>query len=326
MTRHAVLCALVAGSFVHAIEMRPAAQQAPLPTDHAVGVYDSALQRVVLIGSDRPAIGDERDRMWSWSGTQWEPLAANGPLARTNGAAAYHSGRGKIIVAGGSRRAAPDSRFEVSGDSWHGDRDGWSRIADMPARDHHALAPNGRGGVLMFGGIRPGPWPTDTWELQDDAWRQIASDGPGARARTAMVYDSTRKQIVLFGGVSAPSLPNQQQTFMSDTWIWNGSRWDQAAASGPRGRYAHAMVFDERAGVVLLYGGAAAHKNAPLSDMWQWDGQRWSEIPISGSTPGDRYQPVMVYDRARDRTVLFGGGGNRSDTWEWARRSWREIQ
>ena len=69
------------------------------------------------------------------------------------------------------------------------------------------------------------------------------------------------------------------------------------------------MVFDERAGVVLLYSGAAAHRDAPLSDMWQWDGVRWSEIRLEGPTPGYRYQPVMVYDRARGRTVLYGGIG-----------------
>ena len=67
------------------------------------------------------------------------------------------------------------------------------------------------------------------------------------------------------------------------------------------------MAYDERAGIVLLYGGAAAHRDAPLSDMWQWDGARWTEIPLTGATPGHRYQPVMVYDRARDRTVLVGG-------------------
>ena len=86
------------------------------------------------------------------------------------------------------------------------------------------------------------------------------------------------------------------------------------------------MAYDERAGVVLLYGGAAAHRDAPLSDMWQWDGARWTEIPLTGATPGHRYQPVMVYDRARDRTVLVGGLGGPSDTWEWDGRAWRQIR
>ena len=110
-------------------------------------------------------------------------------------------------------------------------------------------------------------------------------------------------------------------SFFGDTWIWTGGGWRQAADTGPRGRYAHAMVFDERAGVVLLYGGAAAHRDAPLSDMWQWDGATWREIQLTGETPGHRYQPVMVYDRARGRTVLYGGLAGAFDTWEWDGRA-----
>ena len=40
-------------------------------------------------------------------------------------------------------------------------------------------------------------------------------------------------------------------------------------------------------------------------------------LRLAGPTPGHRYQPVMVYDRARNRTVLYGGIGGASDTWEW---------
>ena len=127
-----------------------------------------------------------------------------------------------------------------------------------------------------------------------------------------------------FGGVSGPAADGSQQ-FLDDTWTWDGRRWARAATGGPRGRYAHGMVFDEKAGVVLLYAGAAAHRNAPLSDMWQWDGTRWTEIALTGPTPGHRYQPVMVYDRARDRTVLYGGIGGRTDTWEWDGQRWRQV-
>jgi hypothetical protein len=60
--------------------------------------------------------------------------------------------------------------------------------------------------------------------------------------------------------------------------------------------------------------------------MWQWDGERWTEIALDGSTPGYRYQPVMVYDRARQRTVLYGGIGGAADTWEWDGRHWHAIR
>jgi len=48
------------------------------------------------------------------------------------------------------------------------------------------------------------------------------------------------------------------------------------------------MEFDERVGVVLLYSGATAHRDAPLTAMWQWDGSRWTEICLTKTTPGFR--------------------------------------
>ena len=297
-------------------------------TDHVVGFYDLRLQRVVIVaGAGDPKPGD-RDKVWSWSGTRWERVTDEGPSGRVNASAAYDARRGRAVVAGGSRKADGGS-WEVVGDSWEGDARGWRRIGDVAPRDHHSLVEDGRGGLLMFGGIpadRSGAWPADTWTLQGDGWTRLATDGPPGRGRTALAYDSKRRRVVLFGGVSAPPGPKQPQTFFNDTWTWDGDRWQKAADEGPRGRYAHGMVFDERAGVVLLYSGAAAHRDAPLSDMWQWDGVRWSEILLDGPTPGYRYQPVMVYDRARDRTVLIGGIGGPSDTWEWDGQRWRQVQ
>ncbi len=66
-----------------------------------------------------------------------------GPPGRVNAAAAYEAGRGKAVIAGGSRKAG--ASWQVVEDSWEGDRSGWQRMADIPARDHHALVEDGRG-------------------------------------------------------------------------------------------------------------------------------------------------------------------------------------
>lgn len=294
-------------------------------TDHAAGYYDPLLERVVLIGAPGDPGEGDKDQVWSWSGARWDSVTETGPPGRVNAGAAFDASRGVAVVAAGARKTNATTWNAVS-DSWEGSAQGWRQAGDVPARDHHSLVEDAGKGVLMFGGIPPersAPWPSDTWRLTGGKWTRAAAEGPPGRGRAALAFDRARGQVVLFGGVSAPSGSDQTQTFLGDTWIWDGSNWKQSRATGPRGRYAHAMVFDERAGVVLLYSGAAGHRNAPLNDMWKWDGERWTEIPLSGPTPGYRYQPVMVYDRARGRTVLYGGIGGTSDTWEWDGAQWR---
>ena len=320
------------------------AQSAPAPTPgsntpatpgftRALGYYDSTLKRVVLLGSAGDLKATSRDRVWSWSGARWEPLTDAGPRSRGNASAAYDARRGVAIISGGFARAENDSAFEVVGDSWEGTKGHWERIrgTDVTARDHHSMVfDEGRAAFLLFGGIPKGratPWPSDTWEFRPDGWTRIAPEGPAGRARSALVYDKKRGHVVLFGGVGAEPARGEPQPFFNDTWVLERETWRKVAEGGPRARYAHGMVFDERAGVVWLYSGAAAHRDAPLSDMWQWDGTRWSEVQLTGRTPGHRYQPVMVYDRARGKTVLYGGLQDaKDDTWEWDGREWREIQ
>jgi hypothetical protein len=226
-----------------------------------------------------------------------------------------------------------DSTFATIADTWEGSATTWRPITgpDVAPRDHQSLVVDeNRQALLMFGGIpgdRAPTWPSDTWALREQGWERIATDGPAGRGRTALAYDAARKQVVLFGGVGAPPGERQEQPFFSDTWVLDRSGWCKVADSGPRGRYAHGMAFDERTGVILLYSGAAAHRNAPLTDMWQWDGSRWTEIRLTGPTPGYRYQPVMVYDRARGRTVLYGGSPTSvDDTWEWDGHQWKDIR
>lgn len=313
---------------VNRVHQQAPASSAHSPrTDHAVGYYDPSLERVVVVGAPGDPREGDRDAVWSWDGVRWEPVPAAGPPGRVNAAAAYDARSRFAVVTGGARKRA-DDRWAVVADTWVSSGATWRPIGDIPARDHHSMSEDAEGRVLLFGGIpadRGGAWPADTWRLEGARWTRVAADGPSGRGRAALVFDRARGQVVLFGGASASSGPTDPQKFLSDTWLWNGHAWRQAAEGGPAGRYAHGMVYDERREVVLLYSGAAAHRDAPLSDMWQWDGTRWTEIRLTGATPGHRYQPVMVYDRKRDRTVLYGGMGSDSATWEWDGGRWSAV-
>lgn len=58
-----------------------------------------------------------------------------------------------------------------------------------------------------------------------------------------------------------------------------------------------------------------------------WDGKQWTQIRTVGPTPGRRDLHVMVYDAARNRTVLHGGTGEKvlDDTWEWDGKGWLQV-
>jgi len=78
-------------------------------------------------------------------------------------------------------------------------------------------------------------------------------------------------------------------------------------------------------GVTLLFGGDSG---TVLADLWAWNGTTWTNVtPATGSPPA-RYGHAMVYDVARDRTVVFGGTAGinytdyLADIWEWDGAAW----
>jgi hypothetical protein len=63
-----------------------------------------------------------------------------------------------------------------------------------------------------------------------------------------------------------------------------------------------------------------------LNETWTFDGTNWTQRSPLNAPPA-RLQGEMVFDPARGRVVLFGGGStgwttNYSDTWEWDGTNW----
>ena len=295
-------------------------------------VFDEHRRGIVLPDGNWPQSDHARSDLWRWDGRRWERLAVTDSPATWMGAAASDSRRRRVVSHGGrDRRGAVGALWEWEG----GER---RRAADSTpgARFHHAMAYDAaRGRVVMYGGAVGSRWDTSTWEWDGSVWTRLDVAGPGPRAAFRMVYDGKRRVVVLFGGLGPPDGDGRQR-YLADTWEWNGVAWRKASDGGPPGRRDYSIAFDERRGVVLLYGGGAGSGPAPqrLDDMWQWDGETWREIPRRAPTPGHRYVSAMAYDRARDRTVLYGGYtcdrdtsqcGVADDTWEWDGARWMRV-
>ena len=106
--------------------------------------------------------------------------------------------------------------------------------------------------------------------------------------------------------------------------------WTNRANFGPGPRAASAMSYDLTRSRVVLFGGdshADLENGTPLGDTWEWDGFFWTQMDDVGPAP--RSSSSMVYDSARNVSILFGGRGGigllLGDTWQWDGTDWTQL-
>ena len=151
-----------------------------------------------------------------------------------------------------------------------------------------------------------------------------AQEHPGPRDHLALVYDSDRDQVVLFGGNDVDEEGNY--TWNPTTWEWGEHGWTEVDPGTPGTISSMSSVFDPGTGTALSVGGMNPSKG-DLDETWQWDGHSWTLN--EGQTPGIRMSSGLAFDPVRNEVVLFSGCVGRdypSDTWvfsagSWARRS-----
>ena len=150
-------------------------------------------------------------------------------------------------------------------------------------------------------------------------WTQKQDFGPRRRWGHAMTFDSARERTLLFGG----RLGDVQ--FAGDTWEWDGHSWIQVSDLGPKGRYGHKMADESTRGRIILFGGRVVPDGPATNETWEWDGSEWVQLADTGPTL-EHGSTAMVYDKTRQRIVLFGSGPARvrSETWEWDGEEWTQ--
>ncbi|MBI4020452.1 MAG: N-acetylmuramoyl-L-alanine amidase [Candidatus Aenigmarchaeota archaeon] len=201
----------------------------------------------------------------------------------------------------------------------------WTQLSPSPSpppRSRFGMAYDGlRSEVVLFGGflgdtIRESD---DTWVFNGTGWAQKSlAAKPPRRDTHAMVYDSARGEVVMFGG-------GVNDNRYSDTWTWDGSAWTQKfpAASPPQMFHA-TMAYDPAREEAVLFGGSA--ENGLLDQTWAWNGVTWTQRFPSVSPPA-RFQHAMVYDPVRNEVILYGGrnaSGQLGDTWAWNGSTWAQ--
>jgi hypothetical protein len=200
--------------------------------------------------------------------------------------------------------------------------------------------------IILYGGhhdVSPGGQ-TDTWAFDGSLWVQLSAEpfpgGPPAheqaRSNHAMVYDSARDEIVLFGGQTNPACMGPCPALPTNTtWVFKNGQWTDLTPQiplSPSPRISHSMAYDSARDKVVLFGGYDHVNNIFFDDTWEWDGatRTWTQILVLG--PSKRIGHSMAYDAARGRVVLLGGYTccslpfvTYADTWEWNGSAWVDV-
>jgi len=255
----------------------------PVTTTHVpcldrgyVMTYDRARGVTILAGLR----GNYQGETWEYDGTDWTRISAIRPYPmRARGALAYDEGRERAVFFGGSWCERPgcvyfDKTFEYTGTDWT-EVPALHRPAarSLPAMSHDPM----RQITLLFGGWTANPGGgastslADTWEYDGLDWNLITpTHHPSERSGTAMVYDTSRGVVVLFGGLSDGGI------FLNDTWEYDSLDWHPVSPPiSPPPRSGHTMVYDASRGVIVLYGGHDGEPGHHFDDTWEYDGSNW---------------------------------------------------
>jgi hypothetical protein len=261
-------------------------------------------QQAVLYGGG--SFGTTLTDTWVWDGSRWaQSFPAHNPGPRCDHAMAYDAARGQVLLFGGF-----DASSQLSNETWTWDGVDWVQLHPQdnpPARYAHAMASDpGSKKIVLFGGA---DYLGDTWEWDGSNWTErVVATAPPHRYYHAMAYDAARKVVVMFGGASDLYNASIAPTFFSDTWVWDGSVWEQKpTAVSPSPRRGHQMEYDPELGQVILVGGAGGldvQTSPPYSygiemreETWCWNGTSWAQ-KFPDKSPEFSYTYGLIWDSA----------------------------
>ena len=248
------------------------------------------------------------------------------PPRRAHHALVWDDANSRVLLTGGSTPVNGGNNFVFYNDLWEFDGSGWRKLPSSGAEMSGAALTydSKRRRVLSFGGYQNGHSIGLLRVLDNNVWRDIMDRSDAPVSEPGFVHDLVRDNFIAFGGSAGRGRAD------GDTWLLRDTVWSKLAVPRPPARQAHSMVFDEKRGKVVLFGGmgsSAPGQPPPIyGDTWEFDGSRWEQKNVAGPSP--RNAAGMTYDSRRGLTVLFGGAdstGFRRDTWSWDGTAWKLL-
>ena len=331
------------GSAWHAL-----AGPSPTARSHSAMTFDPNLGGLLLVGGLDGA-SERLSDAWVLDAAGWRLLTSEGPFGpRTDAALAHHADEGVTVLFGGAEDDATTWTFD--GVTWtptvHEDGPAARRGATL-AYDAE------RTRLILYGGGRadadtmepefptPGRRPdasasNELWFFSGGGWTPAPpATLAGARIGHSAAFDERRGSMVVAGGTCVWSPDDIAGISTSSTCSqapWElGADWIPAITIvGPQERSYSAVAFHVVEDAAVLFGGRAGDHGEGdyLGDTWRLTSDGWTQLAPSTS-PEPRASSALVYDRTRQRMVLFGGRGADDqpldDTWELGPEGWSRI-
>lgn len=253
------------------------------------------------------------------------PTQVAWPSAMDNPTAAWDPASGLTLVAGD----AGGRNIEL----WGWDGSAWTQLDDgrgtaPSARDDiHLVADPSRGVVWLHGGRGGGGTArNDTWRWDGESWTEAvpndADGAPPARTHPVMGWDPASERVLLQGGIDA------SESFLRDTWAWDGAHWILRPGRSPAGRWASVqMAYDPtRDAVAILVVDLEAPDEDDLYEgrlLYRDAVGRWRAIEAAGP----RFSPIQPMVATDEELVLVDGGGLQGQvaTWAWDGGAWTRV-
>ncbi len=307
--------------------------------------YDSARQRLLVVGGDDGASGSTVPGVWAFAlagSPVWSQVSTTGaPSNRRGQAAVYDRVHDRIVMFGGGQ----DNDVYLN-DCWALSLSGtpvWTQLNPKGTPPGFrgfasAIYDSTRNRMVVFGGYAGSGVFNDVWSLSfaDTSWALLATAGtpPAARAACGTILDRANDRLVVFGGFGS--------SVLSDTWALSFSgtpAWTQLTPTGtpPAARYGDGAVYDPVRSRMVVFGGTPGGA-AAYSDTWALSlagSPGWTQLTPTGTPPAARAFAAAAYDPVRDQMLAFGGGdmdtvtySNFNDVWSLplaGSRAWQAL-
>jgi len=300
------------------------------------GVYDPATNSMIIFGGSNCSGGYFND-VWvlsnanGVSGTSsWTELAPSGtaPSARESASAVYDSTHNVLMLYAGDAGGLPfGDVWVLSNANGTGGTPVWTELlptgtAPNVRTGHTAIFDSVNDRMTIFGGIYQGVTLSDAWVLTfangiggAPAWSEISAQGTAPSvAYHSAVYDSSKNNMYVFGGVSSQSKlggNNHAFTLQSANGISSGGiKW---FLGGPAVRYSHSAFYDAVTNGLFIFGGQHSGDAIDFNDYWEEapvlgsTNLQWIPLTSKGTKPTARFGHTGLYDSGSNRMMIFGG-------------------